>query len=462
MSTPSGTQYINSYFFLICKRRIKVFNNKSKLNIAAVTGIRKKFNGKQWRRLCSKEGCSKESQRRGYCSRHLSLKGKVYGQNSTLATNTYAGTTLIIGSPGLDLTSTPLGQSTPLPTQRSLSLSAEENDAAKMEAANLLVSLSGSRSSTPAGCFSPNNAHPSPSLGTMSSPKSLPGSHHNMFLPIVTPGHQMLDPRWRSPTITTASPIPTSFIAKPGHGLIRPELVRPMKITKILPPAPIQTSTEIIRLNSSQTDKIIVSMIPATQISSPSTQIRTSVGLKSNSLVSMSSISASPNAIPMTTFLSSQSVINPQTITVIPVTGTLPGKPPDLPNSTAANTVYYVIPQKGINIPRPMLPVLSTGMNGPPDRDKSVAIHIPDRGTNDPGVGSSMPLLIKTGASQIVQNPVASSGTQLVVLSNGSISSGNPPNPTALLPVITVAKAVASTPATITTKVAENTLSWEL
>lgn len=38
-------------------------------------GIRKKFNGKQWRRLCSKDGCSKESQRRGYCSRHLSLKG---------------------------------------------------------------------------------------------------------------------------------------------------------------------------------------------------------------------------------------------------------------------------------------------------------------------------------------------------------------------------------------------------
>ncbi|KAJ1353313.1 Protein CBR-gei-3 [Parelaphostrongylus tenuis] len=39
-------------------------------------GIRKKFNGKQWRRLCSKDGCNKESQRRGYCSRHLSLKTK--------------------------------------------------------------------------------------------------------------------------------------------------------------------------------------------------------------------------------------------------------------------------------------------------------------------------------------------------------------------------------------------------
>ncbi|VDD82953.1 unnamed protein product [Mesocestoides corti] len=38
------------------------------------SGVRKKFNGKQWRRLCSKEGCTKESQRRGFCSRHLSMK----------------------------------------------------------------------------------------------------------------------------------------------------------------------------------------------------------------------------------------------------------------------------------------------------------------------------------------------------------------------------------------------------
>ena len=46
-------------------------------------GIRKKFNGKQWRRLCSKDGCSKESQRRGYCSRHLSLRGKGLLRNAT-------------------------------------------------------------------------------------------------------------------------------------------------------------------------------------------------------------------------------------------------------------------------------------------------------------------------------------------------------------------------------------------
>lgn len=36
------------------------------------TGIRKKFNGKQWRRLCGMNQCQKESQRHGFCSKHLS------------------------------------------------------------------------------------------------------------------------------------------------------------------------------------------------------------------------------------------------------------------------------------------------------------------------------------------------------------------------------------------------------
>lgn len=43
--------------------------------VSTPSGIRKKFNGKQWRRLCSNENCQKESQRRGYCSRHLNQKG---------------------------------------------------------------------------------------------------------------------------------------------------------------------------------------------------------------------------------------------------------------------------------------------------------------------------------------------------------------------------------------------------
>ena len=32
--------------------------------------------GKQWRKLCSKGDCMKESQRKGYCSRHLSMRSK--------------------------------------------------------------------------------------------------------------------------------------------------------------------------------------------------------------------------------------------------------------------------------------------------------------------------------------------------------------------------------------------------
>ena len=41
-------------------------------SLSSNTGIRKKFNGKQWRRLCGVDQCQKESQRHGYCSKHLS------------------------------------------------------------------------------------------------------------------------------------------------------------------------------------------------------------------------------------------------------------------------------------------------------------------------------------------------------------------------------------------------------
>ena len=40
--------------------------------LMAPDGFRKKFNGKQWRRLCSAFNCNKESQKKGLCSRHLS------------------------------------------------------------------------------------------------------------------------------------------------------------------------------------------------------------------------------------------------------------------------------------------------------------------------------------------------------------------------------------------------------
>ena len=44
--------------------------------VTTPSGVKKKFNGKQWRRLCSYEECMKESQRKGYCSRHLTANSR--------------------------------------------------------------------------------------------------------------------------------------------------------------------------------------------------------------------------------------------------------------------------------------------------------------------------------------------------------------------------------------------------
>ncbi|XP_071844026.1 uncharacterized protein [Apostichopus japonicus] len=49
--------------------------------ICNANGVRKKFNGKQWRRLCTIDGCNKESQRKGYCSRHLSMQSREHGED---------------------------------------------------------------------------------------------------------------------------------------------------------------------------------------------------------------------------------------------------------------------------------------------------------------------------------------------------------------------------------------------
>ena len=54
----------------------QVVYHKGDVMTSSQSQIRKKFNGKQWRRLCSKDGCPRESQRRGLCSRHLSQKGR--------------------------------------------------------------------------------------------------------------------------------------------------------------------------------------------------------------------------------------------------------------------------------------------------------------------------------------------------------------------------------------------------
>ncbi|XP_034030313.1 protein capicua homolog isoform X2 [Thalassophryne amazonica] len=161
--------------------------------VCTPNGIRKKFNGKQWRRLCSREGCMKESQRRGYCSRHLSMRtkemedagGERGGRGSSSGTVTPSDLRGRASSEfEWDDTSresseaSSRGDSRPrlvLPSLLPHELSSRF-DFDECEAATMLVSLGSSRSGTP--CFSPiSNQSPfSPAPSPSPSPLFRPAN----------------------------------------------------------------------------------------------------------------------------------------------------------------------------------------------------------------------------------------------------------------------------------------------
>ncbi|XP_077985247.1 protein capicua homolog [Glandiceps talaboti] len=132
--------------------------------VCAPNGIRKKFNGKQWRRLCSKDGCAKESQRRGYCSRHLSLQGKRLQDPGGIPGRRKG----LMKDQELEWEDTGTSQSdSSIRTDSRPLIDTSKFDMDETEAANMLVSLGNSRSATP--CFSPV---PTVTPGPM-SPRSL-------------------------------------------------------------------------------------------------------------------------------------------------------------------------------------------------------------------------------------------------------------------------------------------------
>ena len=65
------------------KQNVELFSKKNvnmyKKGLLSTTaaGIRRRFNGKQWRRLCTYEDCLKESQKQGCCRRHLKNRNKI-------------------------------------------------------------------------------------------------------------------------------------------------------------------------------------------------------------------------------------------------------------------------------------------------------------------------------------------------------------------------------------------------
>ena len=424
--------------------------------VSTPSGIRKKFNGKQWRRLCSKEGCSKESQRRGYCSRHLSLKGKGYASQPNLpATNTYGGSALFLGASDGEVTPSPgissLGGSSGQKSRNS----AEELDAAKMEAANMLVSLSGSRSGTPADAFSPiSHLHLGPSpVSHLTSPKTLPGvgARHNMFMPIAGPTTAgSLEPRWRSPSGSAASP--SSFLSKPGHGLIRPELVRPSsKVARTLAPSSTTLHPGLFKLTSPQTsveNKLLVSVVPSNGGQTASSTVTSSM------MVTVASSTPQPFSVSQVT---AQSLV-------------LQGGVRPADSTNGANTVYYVIPQKQLGTSRPpsssgTATSVSPGHHpkaATREREKPVAIHIPERSSQGGILAaeegkdaittttSSLPILVRSGSgsARVATSTGPPTPAQLVVVTNGLRTSNTaaPPNPTQLLPILSVGKSATSEP----------------
>ncbi|XP_057651023.1 putative transcription factor capicua isoform X5 [Diorhabda carinulata] len=173
-------------------------------------GIRKKFNGKQWRRLCSVDDCKKESQRRGYCSRHLSLKG------NSLRSGHFPRSS----SKGDGEDTSRDSETSPNCSDRRMT---GRFDQEETEAANMLVSLGSSRSATPA--FSPNGQGSSPH--TMQSPITV-GSRQNVFMPISS-SHTIGMQKRTSPGVQ-------------GYNTTYQQVIRPEA-------RPVQNVTSVIRIS---------------------------------------------------------------------------------------------------------------------------------------------------------------------------------------------------------------------
>ncbi|XP_051928465.1 protein capicua homolog [Hippocampus zosterae] len=175
--------------------------------VCTPTGIRKKFNGKQWRRLCSREGCSKESQRRGYCSRHLSMRTKEMeasggirerGGSSSTGTLTPSDLRLSGGRASSEFdwdetsresseASSRGGDSRPrLVLSSLLPQDLSRFDFDECEAATMLVSLGGSRSGTPSYSPISNQSPFSPTPSPSPSPL-FGGFRPANFSPITAP-----------------------------------------------------------------------------------------------------------------------------------------------------------------------------------------------------------------------------------------------------------------------------------
>ncbi|XP_026875284.2 protein capicua homolog isoform X6 [Electrophorus electricus] len=234
--------------------------------VCTPNGIRKKFNGKQWRRLCSKDGCMKESQRRGYCSRHLSMRTKELegaggerehragggGSSSGTATPSdlrgRASSEFDWEETSRDSSETSSRGTDSRPRLVLPSLLPQEFsgfDFDECEAATMLVSLGSSRSGTPSfspiSNLSPFSPAPSP------TPSPLFGFRPANFSPITT--LTVLPPRRHrhtSGTSTSTSKLCTSVTEKERERLV-PGIVPSLQtnLTFTIPVSPNKRKSDV-------------------------------------------------------------------------------------------------------------------------------------------------------------------------------------------------------------------------
>ncbi|XP_069968585.1 putative transcription factor capicua isoform X3 [Bactrocera oleae] len=215
--------------------------------VQSESGVRKKYNGKQWRRLCGM--CSKESQRRGLCSRHLNQKGNAFRPNGA---NRFPGDMNSRSSSKTQVDEDTSRDSETSPNYRV----AGRSDQEETDVANILVSLSSSRSATPS-YSSPVNHGTSP-MNVTNSPVPVVSNRQNFFTPIgggpvVTADAQTT--KWKP----AASPIQYGTV---GYSqVIRPETVRAQGNATAPPP---QQSPVSMVIHNQNTANVAAAHLPGT------------------------------------------------------------------------------------------------------------------------------------------------------------------------------------------------------
>ncbi|XP_055378057.1 probable serine/threonine-protein kinase DDB_G0282963 [Condylostylus longicornis] len=208
--------------------------------VQSESGVRKKYNGKQWRRLCSNQSCNKESQRRGYCSRHLNQKGGIRSSGPSRFPGEICSRSSSKTQPDEETSR----DSETSPNYRVTG----KFDQEEADVANFLVSISNSRPATPS--FSSPTNHANSPMNATQSPVTV--SNRNFFTPIGAPGvpsghHQHNQTRshssnnnngpLESSTKWKSSPSPVLYNVSSYSQVIRPESVRPSTGTVVVTPS---------------------------------------------------------------------------------------------------------------------------------------------------------------------------------------------------------------------------------